>query len=290
MPLTLIKGQYRILNAAPDGDSIRFYPDDRQAFQKARLNVRTNKSGGAQLRLDGIDSLETHYTPRVSGSGFGVQHQPLKFAHAASSELLSFVGFKNVVRAPDETVTGATPTQVQGYILTRVADKYGRCVAFAFKGGNRKADLSDVFIDIPTLRQSANHRMLATGLAYPTYYEKLFPDLRNAMTQAVMAARAAGKGLWPSDATTKGFTLNNLKTLSDQAVIMPKLYRRLIDYLAINDGSPSLSGFIDFLIARDDRMLILSTGHSTGFDFVVKVKGQRIHLTNPPEDLVFREG
>ena len=51
-----------------------------------------------------------------------------------------------------------------------------------------------------------------------------------------------------------------------------------------------LSGFIDFLIARDDRMLILSTGHSTGFDFVVKVKGQRIHLTNPPEDLVFREG
>ncbi|MDT2007138.1 hypothetical protein FXW78_26045 [Rhodococcus opacus] len=28
---------YRILNAAPDGDSVRFYPDDPQAFARAGL-------------------------------------------------------------------------------------------------------------------------------------------------------------------------------------------------------------------------------------------------------------
>ncbi len=75
--------------------------------------------------------------------------------------------------------------------------------------------------------------MLTTGLAYPTYYEKLFPDLRQTMTVAVLVAREAGKGIWAKDATTKGFTVKNLKTLSDQAVILPKLYRRLIDYLAL---------------------------------------------------------
>ena len=65
MPLTLIEGQFRIVNAAPDGDSIRFYPNARNAWRRIGKNVRTNRSGGAQLRLDGIDALETHYQPHA---------------------------------------------------------------------------------------------------------------------------------------------------------------------------------------------------------------------------------
>jgi hypothetical protein len=41
--------------------------------------------------------------------------------------------------------------------------------------------------------------------------------------------------------------------------------------------------------SRDDRLLILSTGHITGFDFVIEVDGQRLRLTHQPEDLVFVE-
>ena len=74
-----------------------------------------NASGAAQLRLDAIDALETHYgTPRT--------HQPLDLAHAASAELLDWLGFNNVVRAQDETVTSSTPETVAGFILTRSAD------------------------------------------------------------------------------------------------------------------------------------------------------------------------
>jgi hypothetical protein len=65
MPMTLIKGEYRVVGAAPDGDSIRFYPDAADAWERAGLNVRPNAAGGAQLRLEGIDALETHYTPAV---------------------------------------------------------------------------------------------------------------------------------------------------------------------------------------------------------------------------------
>lgn len=288
MPLTLIEGSYRILNSAPDGDSVRFYPDDPAAFSKAHLRVRTNQAGGAQLRLDGIDTLETHYQPQVAG--FGMTHQPMKLARGAAGALLEFLGFQNVQRGPNETVTAATPAQVLGYILTRFSDKYGRCVAFAFKGSSPQADLSNAFLDVALFKQSANEHMLSSGFAYPTYYSKLFFDIRGAMTAAVDAARGAKAGLWPKDVSTKGFTVPDLKTLTDRVVIMPKLYRRLIDYLAINDGSVSLAGFSAYLATRDDRLFILSTGHATGFDFVVEVNGQNVRMTRPPEDLVFLEG
>ena len=69
MPLTVIKGQYRIIGAAPDGDSVRFYPNQLDAFNRAGVRgVRVNRGGGAQLRLDAIDALETHYTPASAGS------------------------------------------------------------------------------------------------------------------------------------------------------------------------------------------------------------------------------
>ena len=59
MPLKLIEGQFRIVNAAPDGDLIRFYPSSANAWRRIGNRVRTNHSGGGQLRLDGIDALET---------------------------------------------------------------------------------------------------------------------------------------------------------------------------------------------------------------------------------------
>src|SRR3954468_2481754 len=166
MPLTIIKGHYRIVGSEPDGDSVRFYPLDRNAFTTLHLRARVNRKGGAQLRLDAIDALETHYAPRVHG-GF-LQHQPLTLAHAASAQLLALLGFTDVQR-DGETVTASAPEQTEGYILTRFADKYGRPVSFAYAGASEHADLSEVFVDEALLRQSANFQLVAQGLVYPTY-------------------------------------------------------------------------------------------------------------------------
>jgi len=51
-----IAGSFRIVGASPDGDSVRFYPNRRDAFAAARLRVRTNASGRANLRLDAISN------------------------------------------------------------------------------------------------------------------------------------------------------------------------------------------------------------------------------------------
>jgi endonuclease YncB( thermonuclease family) len=286
MPLTLIKGEYRILNAAPDGDSIRFYPDDPDMWQKLDRRVRTNRAGGAQLRLEAIDTLETHYQAKNGGKNLT---QPIDLGRAAASELLRFLGFTDVSRGKGEVVKDATPAEVQGFILSRSVDVYGRCVAFAFKGEAPEADGSNVFLTTDLLKESVNAHLLETGLAYPTFYTKLFVDLRKELTKIARKAREKGKGIWPEDVTTVGFELESLETITEEVVILPKLFRRLADYLALNDGSPDLSGFIRYVDSLDDRVIVLPDGQITSFDTVIEVSNQFIKLTAQPESLVFLE-
>ena len=116
MAMFLIAGRFRVMGAQPDGDSIRFTPNDPAQWDliTGPNKVKRNASGAAQLRMDAIDTLETHYgSPRT--------HQPRELAHAAAAELLDWLGFTNVVRGQDETVTSSTPDTVEGFILTRSA-------------------------------------------------------------------------------------------------------------------------------------------------------------------------
>ncbi|MEV7413936.1 nuclease [Streptomyces sp. NPDC089919] len=287
MPMLVIEGSYRVLGARPDGDSVRFTPADPAHWDlvPGPHAVRRNKSGSAQLRLDGIDTLETHYTP-AHGSEL---HQPAPYAEQAAAELTGRLGFTSVLRDASGTVTGSEPAQVPGYVLTRGADVNGRCVAIAGRGPAPAPSGAQVHVDAELVRQSVNHHQLAQGLAYPTYYSKLYPELREAMTAAVVRARSAGWGLWPVDATLSGAKTDGLGSLTESVVLLPKLFRRLADYLTLGAGDPSLAGFRAFLDQRDDRVLVLSRGQYTGLSTVVEVTGRTVRLTTPPEDLVFEE-
>ena len=256
MPMLCLAGTFRILSTEPDGDSIRFYPDDAAQWERVPgpNAVRTNAGGGAQLRLDGIDALETHYSPR----GGGPQHQPVALAHQARDELVRWLGFRGIERS-GETVTAATPEELPGYLLTRGADVYGRCVALVGRGDPPAASGTQAMVRVAELRRTANHRLIATGLAYPTFYLKLYPDLRAELTKQSHTARDANKGVWAGDRTQKGVDVE------------------------------SLIGFPAYLEQREDPVFILSTGTYTGFDFVVSVRGQVVKLTTEPEDLVFQE-
>jgi hypothetical protein len=85
-----------------------------------------------------------------------------------------------------------------------------------------------------------------------------------------------------------GFDVTGLDVLEDNIVIVPKLFRRLVDYLRL--GDESMAGFRAFLDQAADKFFILSTGHSTtGLDAVVEVTGNNVRMTRPIEDLVFDE-
>jgi hypothetical protein len=69
MPYTRIQGEFRIVGTSPDGDTVRFYPDDPAVWDTipGPVPIQIRGPGGASLRLEGIDALETHFDPPFVG-------------------------------------------------------------------------------------------------------------------------------------------------------------------------------------------------------------------------------
>lgn len=215
MPMLCLAGTFRVVSTEPDGDSIRFVPSDPSGWDKVAgpHRVRVNAHGGAQLRLDGIDALETHYAPPGAQS----LHQPLEFAHQAAGELLQWLGFRNVTR-DGEKVTAVSRDDLPGFLLTRTADTYGRCVALIGHGDPPAPSATEVYVDVELLRATANHHLLLAGLVYPTFYTKLYVELREELaTQTGIARAGSGVGLFGQDGTQAGVRIDALNTLTDDA-------------------------------------------------------------------------
>ena len=278
MPFTLIKGTFHVVGYQPDGDSIRFQADNPGNWQLLDgPSVELNAKQHAQLRIEAIDTLETHY------QGF---HQPLKFANAATRFLLKELGIQNVKFGQNGLTVVSADDGTQGYVLSRKTERNHRPVAFVFAGDALEPDGTSVFLDPTRLERSLNYKTAREGLAYPTYYEGLFPDLRQKITTAVVAARNASKGLWAKDKTNTGVAVTSLSAVTTQAVILPKLFRRIVAFMG-NGGT--ITGFKSFLASNPDPVFELSTGHSTNLDTFVQVQGTRVRLTVEPERLVFKE-
>ncbi|MGW0230830.1 hypothetical protein ACWDWO_21165 [Actinopolymorpha singaporensis] len=287
MPLAAIPGTFQVIGASPDGDSVRFRPDDPDAFANAGIKAHTNSSGAAQLRLDAIDALETHYTPRSAPHPW---RQPADLGDGAATALLDLLGFSDVQRDEHGIVTAATPETRPGYILSRFADKYGRAVSFAYAGKRRGGASGSVYLEVPELRRSVNHQLLSAGWVYPTFYSLLYFDLREELARVSVAARADRKGVWRHDSTLTGLGLTSRDQLQNQLVILPKLFRRLADYLTLDEpSSVDLAGFPAFLEARNDRIFTVPAGQATAFATLVERRRQRLKLTIAPEQIVFLE-
>jgi hypothetical protein len=277
MPFRVIRGLFHVKGYSPDGDSIRFEPLNPSKLDlldgpPAKMNAR----GHVQLRLEAIDTLETHF----QGS-----HQPLEFARKATDHLMAQLGVTGIVWNAAGTKVEEANDGVPGYIVSREVERNRRPVAFAYSGTPAESDGASLFLDAARVALSANAEMLRSGLAYPTYYKGLFSDLRVALTGLVTAAKAEGRGLWPHDKTMSGCEVTGMASITEEHVIIPKLFRRLADYLEA--GGP-VSGFKAFLEGMEEEVLVISTAHTTHYDTVVDVTGNVVKMTEPPENLIFR--
>lgn len=315
---TSIAGRFRIAGASPDGDSVRFVPDDPRAWARAGIRARANAAGGAQLRLDAIDTLETHFSPP---GGRGTWRQPVDLAVGATESLLHRLGFTSWKRDADTgTITDPQPLDVPGWVVCAGADVNGRPVSFVLAGdraaagaewshggsdggGGRIGD-GPVTLTPSMLGRTLNSAQLADGLAYPTFYDELPDDLREALATTATAARAAGLGVWARDVTTAGFVVTGRAQLETEVVVLPKLFRRLAEYLSLDTGgdgtgSSSLARFGDFLAVSADAVRVVpdtragdggaGDGVLTTLADLVEVDGQRVRLLQPVEWLVFVE-
>jgi hypothetical protein len=266
-----ISGTFHVEGYTPDGDSLHFQARNAENWVKLGGHpVKLNQRGQAQLRLEAIDALEINFEGR---------HQPLKYAQAARDFLLSGLGIRGNLFGPSHARDGAA-----GYLLARKADKYRRPVAFVFPGDLDKPDGEKVFLDAALLKKSINYQLLREGLAYPTYYEGLYPELREELTRACREAREERRGFWPQDRTNSGVPVAGDPGRVGQYIILPKLFRRLVRFMKENQD---ITDFRDYLEANPDPVTHLPTGRLTELAALVEVKKNSVRLTAAPEELMF---
>lgn len=287
--LLAFHGELTVIGKRPDGDSIRFIPqsperlDDLQRADRKRIS---KTDGSLQLRLEGIDTPETHYGPHA---------QPL--GDRARDWLLERAGFSDVVFNDSGTITAASPERRPAVVLSKAFDPNGRPISYLLVDeGNPPPDGEFAKVDDDLLRRSVNAASLAEGMAYLTLYTST-PAAHGRVLRAIaQEAREQDSGVWAVDETDH-FALADQGSISppDGALILPKLFRRCTDYLKAVAGG--FQGTLpDWLVAasatgrRPENDLLLICGSTeVALSAVVQQLNQRIRFAADPLDIVFVE-
>jgi endonuclease YncB( thermonuclease family) len=275
MSFILIKGTFHAMGYSPDGDSIRFKADNLENWSKLiGIPPVLNEFNHVQIRLIGIDSLETH---------FRQCKQSIKWALSASDFLLKYLEIDEVKWHEDKNIIIKAKDNIQGFILAKKTDQHGRPLAFVFKGTIDAKDGDILFLPIDLFLHSVNYQSLLYGESYPTYYRGLAPTLRKKMTHAVNFAKKENKGVWEFDSTNTGFHVWDLFDEEKNMVILPKLFRRLVSYLEINQ---ELEGFKNSLV-KSEKVLILPSQTKKIFRDIIIQEDTIFKLSELPENLVY---
>lgn len=271
----------RILGKSPDGDSIRFVPDDLDTLRGLPGGHRVEPStadGSVQLRLDAIDAPETHYAG---------QHQP--FAVTARDELVEFAGFSGVSYNRAGTVTAGEPAQQTALIAAKLVEAHGRPVSYLFTdlraldpplawSEGQTVGLEDVHA-----AQTVNAHMISTGRAYTTLYTSTPPGLRDWFVDLARKANTTGQNVWADD-HSRGFDLVDRDSIGEHGVlVLPKLFRRATDYLTAKARGDATS-FLGWLLeatsggaSEDDQVEV--AGRRVAFSELIGEQGPRIAPT-----------
>lgn len=263
MPFTLIKGEFKPEFGRPDGDSLRFVPDDPSPIFRQRRSNRGPKinstNGSIQLRYEGIDTMESSALEPFSSD------------------------------ATESNLELAMKDGGRGYICSRQLGPNGRPIAFVFSGDTPNADgADDVFLNPDDIMESVNIAQFARGHAYPLFYDTLFDDLRERCIEVVLSAKADGEGVWFADKTLSGASwTGNSDTMEP---IYPKLWRR-IDKFAMDDTffdpAHPLADLKDWIEHEEsERVSIPSKGIYTGFDDILEVTDDTVKMLYEPHEVV----
>jgi endonuclease YncB( thermonuclease family) len=267
-----ISGKFVITGKEPDGDSVRFIPDQPELLDKLHnsFRIKPSKDGSVQLRFEAVDAPEVHY---------GTEAQP--DGDTARDHLLSWMGFKSI-QFTGTKVQSATPDSKSGTILSQAAEVNGRPISYVLLD-NDAQELDDfVHVGANILEKTLNYRLLESGEAYLTLYSSSPREHRDFFREVARQARAAKRGVWAKDSTPE-FQLRNQADINPEGqLILPKLFRRCTDYLkAVDKG---FEGTLpDWLTAHsggsrdeNDRVLIEERIGPVPFSTLLQQRNSRI--------------
>lgn len=297
-PHLVLAGELVVVGKQPDGDSVRFRPDDPRLLRGLVRGevVRPGPDGTVQVRLDGVDAPELHH----AGA-----RQP--YAETARDALLATLGFEDVQLGTNAiTVTSAEPVSRRAVIAARLVTAHGCPVAFVFTGdpADELVGQSGEFIDIDAriIEQSRNAQMIRTGHAYPLLYTSTPPALRKSLAAQAIQARHDRLGVWALDSTARFEVIERKSVEPGGALILPKLFRRVVEWMreteaivtnwtATGLAGPAPLAFPDWLAAnpgRDDEVRIGPRGTALLHELVHQAR-HTVTLNADPTELVFVE-
>lgn len=284
-----LHGQLTVIAKSPDGDSMRFIPDTPELLDElARADRKrvTKSDGSVQLRLEAIDTPETH---------FGRFAQPR--GEQARDWLLEHTGFSDVAFNAAGTVTQATPPTRPAVVLSKAFDPNGRPISYLLvNDDDPPPDGAWTDVDAGLLRRTVNAASLAQGVAYLTLYSSTPARHRRTLRTIASDAREQQLGVWAVD-ESDNFELLDHDSLGppDGALILPKLFRRATDYLKARDAG--FAGLLpEWLVdasasgRRPENDLLLIGGKTeVALSTVVQHLNDRIRFTADILDIVFIE-
>ena len=277
--LLCLRGQLVVVGKSPDGDSIRFAPTTPALLGELRDGDRADPSadGTVQLRLDGIDTPETHFNGLA---------QPL--GEPARDALLAWCGFGDV-RFDGDQVAAATPERIPAAVLSSLVDVSGRPIVLLLVGDDLPEDGARTPVPAELVRRTANFALLESGAGYGTFYATTEAPIREALLVPARAAQEARRGVWAADAGAS-FELRSQASIGpDGALILPKLFRRCADYLRTRMTGETL---VEWLRRQrtgrnpqDDAVIV--GGETVFLSDLIRQDGRRISLTADPLALLF---
>ena len=271
----VIKGIYHVKGYSPDGDSIRFEADDPSNWDFLDWgSAYKKKQRKKQLRIEAIDALETHY--------YGAS-QPKSFAVGALERMLGLLNISDVQYSLRVTRIVGAKDQTPGFIAAAGLDGYDRPICFAFSETDDLVDSTEINADELPFEKSINYQLAHAGLVYPTFYVGLDMGIVEKFRGVVSEARADSRGVWAID-RTHGFTLWNTRTVQEDVIILPKLFRRFVSFF---DRRSQYEEFPAYLKSNKDPVQLVTDGTKSSLAELLDQDGRYYGLTVKPEDIIF---
>lgn len=271
----VIAGTFHVKGFEPDGDSIRFQAANPANWEFFAWPTELDKvSKRKQLRVEAIDAMETHY------AGY---HQPRPFALAALESLLEMLEITSVTYSLGFTKIVDASDGKPGFIAAGTTDRFGRPVSYLFP---KKAKLTDgAVMDSSQLpvEESINFQMAREGLVYPTFYTTTDRVFAEKIRAVVSRARQTKRGIWSIDRTSD-FSLWDVRTLQEDILLMPKLFRRLVSFIDCYADYVQLE---DYMKKQRDNLQLWDGTKKRSLADLMKFTGRRIQMKTPVEDILF---
>jgi len=271
----VIAGTFHIKGFQPDGDSIRFQAANPSNWDFFKWGTAADKAAKKkQLRVEAIDALETHY------EGY---HQPRAFALAALEALLEILRIDSVTYSLSLTQVVDANDGKTGFIASASIDRFGRPVSYVFPKNVRLTDGAVMDSSELPVEDSVNFQLAREGLVYPTFYTATDRVFAEKIRAVVARARATKRGIWSIDRTSD-FTLLDIRTLQEDNLIFPKLFRRLVGFY---ENYSDFNKLEEYMKKQRDNLVLWDGAKKKSLADLMTFEGRRIRMSTPVEDILF---